>query len=121
MAESTTLRSQGDVVAGNPVKSRYVIPRGLFAGCGEAKLQVFQAVLADLNDAGHFHDRGFRLPLCKTSGLSMNCVSASKPIPVFVKQSHLPVMVFSPLVFSVRRGLPNFHVRNTITLKSLST
>jgi len=98
MAESTTLRSQGDVVAGNPVKSRYVLPRGLFAGC-RGLWQGVAAGLADLNDAGHFHDRGFPLTLGKVIGLGMNRVDANKPLPVLVKQSHLPMMVFPPCVF----------------------
>jgi hypothetical protein len=56
--------------------------------------------LADLNDASHFHDRIFPLPLCKSSGLGMNCIGAGKPLTVIVKQGHLPMMVFSPSVFS---------------------
>jgi hypothetical protein len=55
--------------------------------------------LADFDDAGHSYDWGLFLPLGKFIGLSMNCVGASKPLPVFVKHCHLPVMVFSPLVF----------------------
>ena len=55
--------------------------------------------LTELGDAGDFYDRGFLLPLCKTGGLSMNCIGANKPLTVMVKQSNLPVMVFSPSVF----------------------
>jgi hypothetical protein len=58
-----------------------------------------RAGLADFDDAGHFYDWGLFLPLCKSSGLSMNCVGASEPLPVLVKHCHLPVMVFSPSVF----------------------
>jgi hypothetical protein len=29
----------------------------------------------------------------------MNCISASKPLPVIVKHSNLPVMVLSPPIF----------------------
>ena len=58
-----------------------------------------RAGLADFDDAGHFYDWGLLLPLCKSSGLSMNCVGAREPLAVIVKNSHLPVMVFSPLVF----------------------
>jgi hypothetical protein len=58
-----------------------------------------RAGLADLNDAGHLYERGFLLSLSKSSGLSMNCVGASKPLTVIVKHSHLPMMVFSPSVF----------------------
>ena len=67
------------------------------------------AGLADLRDPSHFYHRGFLLPVCKSSGLSMNCVGASKPLPVLVKHSHLPVVVFSPLVFTECCGLPSFH------------
>jgi hypothetical protein len=55
--------------------------------------------LADFDDAGHFYDGGLFLPLRKSSGLSMNCVGASKPLPVLVKHSHLPMMVLPPSVF----------------------
>jgi hypothetical protein len=57
-----------------------------------------EAGLADLNDAGHFHKRGFLLPICKASGLLMIRVHADKGFAVLVKQGNLPVMVFSPLV-----------------------
>ena len=57
-----------------------------------------RAGLADFDDAGHFYDWGLFLPLCKSSGLSMNCVSAREPLTVPVKQCHLPVMVLSPSV-----------------------
>jgi hypothetical protein len=67
--------------------------------CGVAKLQRYQAGLADLKDPGHFHDRGFPLPLCKAIGLSVIRISAGKPLTVFVKQSHLPVVVLSPCIF----------------------
>ncbi len=55
--------------------------------------------LADFDDAGHLYDWGLFLPLCKSSGLSMNCVGAREPLAVNVKNGHLPVVVFSPLVF----------------------
>jgi hypothetical protein len=58
-----------------------------------------RAGLADFDDSGHFYNWGFFLSLCKSSGLSMNCVGAREPLTVLVKQSHLPVMVFSPSVF----------------------
>ena len=57
------------------------------------------AGLAELGDAGNFHNRGLFLPLCKSSGLSMNCVGAGEPLTVLVKHCHLPMMVFSPCVF----------------------
>jgi hypothetical protein len=52
--------------------------------------------LADFDDASHFHDGGFLLPLRKIGGLLMIRVGASKPLPVIVKQSHLPMMVLPP-------------------------
>ena len=55
-----------------------------------------RAGLADFDDAGHFHDWGLFLPLCKVGGLLMIRVDASKPLPVIVKHSRLPVMVLSP-------------------------
>jgi hypothetical protein len=72
--------------------------------------QAGEAELADLSHAGAFHNWGFFLPLCKSSGLSPNCVGASEPLPVLVKHSHLPVMVFSPFVFPECCGFPNFHL-----------
>jgi hypothetical protein len=57
------------------------------------------AGLPDFDDAGHFYDWGFFLPLCKSSGLSMNCVGAGEPLTVLVKHSYLPMTVFSPPVF----------------------
>jgi hypothetical protein len=53
-----------------------------------------------LGDASHFYDWGLFLPLCKSSGLSMNCIGANKPLTVIVKHSGLPVMVLSPRIFS---------------------
>jgi hypothetical protein len=52
-----------------------------------------------LNDTHHLYDWGFFLSLCKSSGLSMNCVGASKPLTVVIKDGNLPVMVLSPLIF----------------------
>lgn len=77
--------------------------------------------LADFDDAGHFYDRGLFLPLCKGSGLGMNCVSASKPFTVLVKHRHLPMMVFSPSVFLERCAFSDFHSEEYITLNILST
>jgi len=61
--------------------------------------RVFQAGLADLNDADHFYNRGFLLPFRKSSGLGMNCVGASKPLTALIKHSHLPVVMLPPCVF----------------------
>jgi hypothetical protein len=69
----------------------------LFKGC-RGLWQGVAARLADLNDAGHLHDRGLFLPFSKSSGLSMNCIGSSKPLTVLVKHSHLPVMVLAPCV-----------------------
>jgi len=55
--------------------------------------------LAELNDASHFHDRRFLLPICKASSLFAVRVHASEPLTVIVKQGHLPVMVFPPCIF----------------------
>jgi hypothetical protein len=57
------------------------------------------AGLAELCDASHSYNWRLFLPLCKACGLFMVCVHADKPLTVIVKQSNLPVMVFSPLVF----------------------
>jgi hypothetical protein len=65
----------------------------------DSKRAAGEARLADLSDASHFHNRGFSLPLCKSSGLVTIRVDATKSLAVLVKHSHLPVMVFSPLVF----------------------
>jgi hypothetical protein len=58
------------------------------------------SALADFDDAGHFYDGGFFLPLGKCGGLLMIRVHASESLTVIVEQSHLPMMVFSPCVFS---------------------
>ena len=72
--------------------------------------------LTDFDDAGHFHNWGFSLPVCKSSGLCMNCVGTSKPLPVLVKHGHLPVVVLSPLVCLIRCAFSNFHSDKYITL-----
>ena len=59
------------------------------------------AGLAELGDPSHFHDRGFLLALCKPSGLLTIRVDANKSLTVLVKQSHLPMMMFSPSVFFI--------------------
>ena len=55
--------------------------------------------LADFDDAGHLHERGFLLPLGKSGGLLTIRVGAGKPLAVIVKDSHLPMMVLPPFVF----------------------
>ena len=72
--------------------------------------------LADLSDASHLYDRGFFLPLCKGSGLFTIGVDTTKGFAVLIKHSHLPVMVFSPSVFSECCAFPNFHLLKYITL-----
>jgi hypothetical protein len=68
------------------------------------------AGLAELSDAGHFHDWGFLLPLCKANGFFTIGVNATKGFAVFVKHSHLPVTVFTPTVFPEYCGFPSFHL-----------
>jgi hypothetical protein len=80
-----------------------------------------RAGLADFDDAGHFYNWGFLLPLCKASGLLMVGVDASKPLPVFIEHSDLPMTVFAPPVFSEFCGFPNFHLGKYITLIKLFT
>jgi hypothetical protein len=58
-----------------------------------------RAGLADFDDAGHFHDWGLFLPLCKVNGLLMIRIDASKPLTVLVKHNGLPVMVLPPSIF----------------------
>jgi len=58
-----------------------------------------RAGLTELGDASHSYDWGLFLPLGKSSGFSMNCICANKPFAVLVKQSHLPMVVFSPSIF----------------------
>ena len=74
-----------------------------------------RAGLADFDDAGHFHDWGPFLPLCKVSGLLMIRVDASKPLTVLVKHSCLPVTVLPPSVFPEVCVFPNFHSDRYIT------
>ena len=68
------------------------------------------AGLADLSDANYFNHRGFFLPIRRFNGLIVIRVDASKPLPVIVKYRHLPVMVFSSLVFSKCCVFPSFHL-----------
>ena len=77
--------------------------------------------LAHLSDASHFYNWAFSLPLGKSNGLFMNRVGAGEPLTVLVEHRHLPLMVFSPFVFSVRSGFPmDFHLEQYSTLNSLS-
>jgi hypothetical protein len=69
-----------------------------------------RAGLAELSDASHFHDWGFLLPLCKSSGFLMIRVDATESFAVLVKHSHLPVPVLSPLVFPEGCVFPKFHL-----------
>ena len=78
------------------------------------------AGLAKLGDASHFHDRGFLLPLCKASGLLTIRVNATEGFAITIKNGNLPVMVLSPPVFPECCRFLSFHLRNTITLNSLS-
>src|ERR1700737_4333320 len=77
------------------------------------------AGLVDLSDASHFHDRGFLLPLCKACGLLTIRVDATEGFAITIKNGNLPVMVLSPPVFPECCGFLSFHLRNTITLRSL--
>jgi hypothetical protein len=76
--------------------------------------------LADLSDTGHLHDWGLLLPICKANGLVMIRVLATKCFAVFVKHGHLPMPVFSALIFPEDRVFSSFHLRNTITLNGWS-
>jgi len=69
-----------------------------------------------LNHAGHFYNKGFPLPLRKAVGLGMIRVGPGKFLTVFVKQSHLRVVVFSPLIFSERCGFMILRVQKYIML-----
>ena len=67
-------------------------------------------VLADSRDAGHLHDRGLLLPLCKGSSLFTIRVDTTKSFAVLVKHGHLPMVVFSPSVFPECRSFPAYHL-----------
>ena len=54
---------------------------------------------ADLQYPRGFHDGRFALPLGKFGGLFPVRIHARKPLPVLVKHSHLPVLVFPPPIF----------------------
>jgi hypothetical protein len=53
---------------------------------------------ADLQYPRGLHDWGLSLPLGEFGGLLPVRIHASKPLPVVVKHSHLPVLVLSPPV-----------------------
>jgi hypothetical protein len=76
--------------------------------------------LAELSDADHFHDGRLPLPFGRFVGLFSVRINASKAFPILVKQSHLPVMVFSSLVFPEYCALPNFHLEEHIMLNCSS-
>jgi hypothetical protein len=57
------------------------------------------AGLADLQYPRGLHDGRLPLPLGKFGGLFPVRIHARKPLPVLVKHSHLPVLVFSPPIF----------------------
>ena len=68
--------------------------------------------LAELSDTGHFHDRGFFLPICETSGLFMIRVNSDKSLAVAIKHFYLPMAVLPPFVFSECCWSPtDFHLQ----------
>src|SRR5712664_233121 len=54
---------------------------------------------ADLQYPRGLYDRRLSLPLSKFGGLVPVRIYASKPLPVLVKHSHLPVLVLPPPIF----------------------
>jgi hypothetical protein len=54
---------------------------------------------ADLQYPRGLYDGRLALPLSKFGGLFPVRINASKPLPVFVKYSYLPVLVLSPPIF----------------------
>jgi len=54
---------------------------------------------ADLQYSRGLHDGRFSLPLGKFGGFFPVRIYASKPLPVLVKHSHLPVLVLPPPIF----------------------
>jgi hypothetical protein len=64
-----------------------------------AEIVAGMARLAELGDASDSYDWGLFLSLCKSSGLSTNCVGAREPPAVLVKHRNLPVVVLPPCVF----------------------
>jgi hypothetical protein len=76
--------------------------------------------LAELSDTAHFHDGRLPLPFGRFVGLFSVRINTSKVFPVRVKHSHLPVMVFSSLVFPEYCALRNFHLEEHIMLNSSS-
>lgn len=76
--------------------------------------------LAELSDAGHFHDRGFFLPICESSGLLMVRVNSDKSLAVAIKHFHLPMAMLPPLVFPECGWSPtNFHLHEYYHAKQL--
>ena len=66
--------------------------------------------LADLNDAGHFYNRGLFLSLCKSSGLGMNCVDAKGQYSKAPKLGRLSMYAFFEAnILSRIHGIPFFH------------
>jgi hypothetical protein len=61
---------------------------------------------ADLQDSSRFYDGRLSLPLRKSSGLFPVRIYASESLPVLVKHSHLPVLVFPPSIFSELGAFP---------------
>jgi len=60
---------------------------------------VRKANLADLQYPRGFDDRRFSLTLRKLAGLALIGVNAGKSLPIFIKDSDLPVPVFATPVF----------------------
>jgi|SRR5579862_2135816 len=74
------------------------------------------AGLADLNDAGHFHQWGFLLSLRKSSGLVTVYVKAGKPFAVTIENRRQPMPVLPALVFSKFRSFAlRVHSAHSIT------
>jgi len=65
----------------------------------------------DFNDACHLYDRRFLLTTCKAGGFLVIRVHASESLPIRVKNSNLPMVMFSPLVFLECRAFLKFHLQ----------
>ena len=55
--------------------------------------------LPDLQDTRCLNDRRLPLAIGKFDGLGAVRVHAGEPLPIFVKDGNLPVLMLAPLVF----------------------
>ena len=63
-----------------------------------------RALLADLNDAGEFHDRRLALAFCECDRLLVICIRPGKTLAVTIENRGQPMAVLPAFIFSEFRS-----------------